>query len=116
RLPAPLRALPDVATSAEQGLPEFQAVGWNAMFAPKGTSKEIIDRLNVVARGAQGRQPPQAATGACGRAPSRIRSNARGARRVREQGDRQVGANHQGGRGRGPVAVEAFADAALRRQ
>jgi tripartite-type tricarboxylate transporter receptor subunit TctC len=27
-------------------------VGWNAMFAPKGTSKEIIDRLNVVARAA----------------------------------------------------------------
>jgi tripartite-type tricarboxylate transporter receptor subunit TctC len=51
-LPARLAVIPDVPTSAEQGLPEFQAVGWNAMFAPKGTSKEIVDRLNVVARAA----------------------------------------------------------------
>ena len=35
-----------------QGLPEFQAVGWNALFAPKGTPKEIVDRLNTVARAA----------------------------------------------------------------
>jgi tripartite-type tricarboxylate transporter receptor subunit TctC len=51
-LPARLAVIPDVPTSAEQGLPEFQAVGWNALFAPKGTSKEIVDRLNVVARAA----------------------------------------------------------------
>ena len=28
--------LPDVPTAAEQGLPEFQASGWKALFAPKG--------------------------------------------------------------------------------
>jgi tripartite-type tricarboxylate transporter receptor subunit TctC len=51
-VPARLSVLPDVPTSAEQGLPEFQAVGWNALFAPKGTAKEIVERLNVVARAA----------------------------------------------------------------
>jgi tripartite-type tricarboxylate transporter receptor subunit TctC len=51
-LPARLAVIPDVPTSAEQGLPEFQAVGWNALFAPKGTSKEIVDKLSTVARAA----------------------------------------------------------------
>jgi tripartite-type tricarboxylate transporter receptor subunit TctC len=42
----------DVPTSAEGGLAAFQAVGWNALFGPKGTPKEIVDRLNVAARAA----------------------------------------------------------------
>jgi tripartite-type tricarboxylate transporter receptor subunit TctC len=33
-------------------LPEFQATGWNALFAPKGTSKEIVEKLNSAARAA----------------------------------------------------------------
>jgi tripartite-type tricarboxylate transporter receptor subunit TctC len=47
-----LAVVPDVPTSAEQGLPEFQATGWNALFAPKGTPKEVLDRLNGAARAA----------------------------------------------------------------
>jgi tripartite-type tricarboxylate transporter receptor subunit TctC len=50
--PARLSAIPDVPTSAEQGLPDFLAVGWNAMFAPKSTPKEITTKLNVAARAA----------------------------------------------------------------
>ena len=50
--PARLAALPDMPTSAEQGLPAFQAVGWNALFAPKGTPVEIIAKLNEAARAA----------------------------------------------------------------
>jgi tripartite-type tricarboxylate transporter receptor subunit TctC len=38
-------ALPDVPTTIEAGLPKFQASGWNAMFAPKGTPPEIVARL-----------------------------------------------------------------------
>ena len=45
-----LPVVPDVPTSAEQGLPEFQATGWNALFAPKGTPKEIVDKLNAAGR------------------------------------------------------------------
>jgi tripartite-type tricarboxylate transporter receptor subunit TctC len=37
--------LPNVPTTVEAGMPAFQASGWNAMFAPKGTPKPIIDRL-----------------------------------------------------------------------
>jgi tripartite-type tricarboxylate transporter receptor subunit TctC len=40
---------PDVPTSAEQGLPAFIVSGWNAMFAPKGTPKEALDRLHAAA-------------------------------------------------------------------
>jgi tripartite-type tricarboxylate transporter receptor subunit TctC len=39
-------ALPDVPTSTEAGLPEFKVSAWNALFAPKGTPKEIVAKLN----------------------------------------------------------------------
>jgi tripartite-type tricarboxylate transporter receptor subunit TctC len=39
--------LPDVPTSKEAGLPEFQASGWTALFAPKSTPKPILDKLAV---------------------------------------------------------------------
>jgi tripartite-type tricarboxylate transporter receptor subunit TctC len=45
-----LATLPDLPTSAEAGLPEFEAQGWNGLFAPKGTPPEIIARLNAAAR------------------------------------------------------------------
>jgi len=40
-------ALPDVPTAKEAGLPEFQASAWNALFAPKGTPKPIVDKLTA---------------------------------------------------------------------
>jgi tripartite-type tricarboxylate transporter receptor subunit TctC len=47
-----LAVAPEVPTSAEQGLPEFQATGWNALFAPKGTPNEIVNKLNGAAKAA----------------------------------------------------------------
>ena len=38
-------ALPNVPTSAQAGLPEFQAQAWNALFAPKGTPQPVVDKL-----------------------------------------------------------------------
>ena len=38
-------ALPNVPTAKEAGLPEFQASGWTALFAPRGTPKPILDKL-----------------------------------------------------------------------
>jgi tripartite-type tricarboxylate transporter receptor subunit TctC len=38
-------ALPDVATTKEGGLPEYQVSAWNALFAPKGTPKAALDKL-----------------------------------------------------------------------
>jgi len=39
-------ALPDVPTTKEGGLPEFQVSAWNALFAPKGTPGEVVSKLN----------------------------------------------------------------------
>lgn len=38
-------ALPDVPTTKEAGLPEYQISGWNAIFAPKGTPADVTRRL-----------------------------------------------------------------------
>ena len=43
--------LPDVPTAAEQGL-TFEAMGWQALFVPKGTPRAAIDKLNAAARAA----------------------------------------------------------------
>jgi len=45
-----MASLPHLPTSAEAGLPEFEAQGWNGLFAPKGTPPEIIAKLNAAAR------------------------------------------------------------------
>lgn len=39
-------ALPDVPTTAEAGLPDYQVSAWNAMFAPKNTPPAIAAKLN----------------------------------------------------------------------
>lgn len=44
-IPERSAAIPNVPTTAEAGMPKFVASGWNAMFAPKGTPKAIVDKL-----------------------------------------------------------------------
>jgi tripartite-type tricarboxylate transporter receptor subunit TctC len=44
-----LATLPDLPTSAEAGLPEFEAQGWNGLFAPKATPPGIVAMLNAAA-------------------------------------------------------------------
>ena len=39
-------ALPNVPTTKEAGLPDYQVSAWNALFAPKGLPKEIAAKLN----------------------------------------------------------------------
>jgi tripartite-type tricarboxylate transporter receptor subunit TctC len=38
--------LPDIPSMTEAGLPAFDLVPWNAIFAPANTPKPVIDRLN----------------------------------------------------------------------
>ncbi len=38
-------SLPSVPTAMEAGLPEFRVLAWNALFAPKGTAKPVLDKL-----------------------------------------------------------------------
>jgi tripartite-type tricarboxylate transporter receptor subunit TctC len=40
-------AAPDIPTIAEQGLPEFEATSWFALFAPAGTPKDIVAKWNA---------------------------------------------------------------------
>ena len=42
-----LGSLPNVPTLDEQGLKGFEVKVWHAMYAPKGTPKEVIDKLNA---------------------------------------------------------------------
>jgi tripartite-type tricarboxylate transporter receptor subunit TctC len=39
-------SLPNVPTADEAGLPGFEVGVWHALYAPKGTPKAVIDRLN----------------------------------------------------------------------
>jgi tripartite-type tricarboxylate transporter receptor subunit TctC len=38
-----LASLPDVPTAAEAGFPDFSITAWNALFAPKGTDKGLVE-------------------------------------------------------------------------
>jgi len=42
-------SFPDVPTIAEAGVPGYETYTWNALFAPAGTPKEVVDRLNASA-------------------------------------------------------------------
>ncbi|WP_156381174.1 MULTISPECIES: tripartite tricarboxylate transporter substrate binding protein [Aminobacter] len=42
-------SFPDVPTIAESGVPGYETYTWNALFAPAGTPKEVVDRLNASA-------------------------------------------------------------------
>ena len=46
-----LSDLPSVPTADESGFPGFEASGWNALFAPAGTPREIIDKVNSAVNG-----------------------------------------------------------------
>jgi tripartite-type tricarboxylate transporter receptor subunit TctC len=45
--PSPSPALPGVPTIAQAGYPGAEMVVWNALFAPKGTPREIITQINA---------------------------------------------------------------------
>jgi tripartite-type tricarboxylate transporter receptor subunit TctC len=45
--PKRLALLPDVPTMAEAGVPDFEITSWNGLFAPKGTSAEIVAKLSA---------------------------------------------------------------------
>jgi tripartite-type tricarboxylate transporter receptor subunit TctC len=43
-----IAAAPDIPTAEEAGLPGFHMTLWNALWVPKGTPKEAVNRLNAV--------------------------------------------------------------------
>jgi tripartite-type tricarboxylate transporter receptor subunit TctC len=40
------KALPNIPTGIEQGVPNLEAYTWNAIFLPKGASPDIVEKLN----------------------------------------------------------------------
>jgi tripartite-type tricarboxylate transporter receptor subunit TctC len=47
-----IAAAPDIPTTDEAGLPGFYFSAWAGLWVPKGTPREIIDKLDVAVRGA----------------------------------------------------------------
>lgn len=47
-----LSALPNLPTLNEQGLKGFEVVVWHGMYAPKGTPKAALDKINVAMKAA----------------------------------------------------------------
>ena len=45
-----IQALPDAPTLDEQGLKDFEVVVWHGVYAPKGTPREALDKLNSALR------------------------------------------------------------------
>jgi tripartite-type tricarboxylate transporter receptor subunit TctC len=45
-----IERFPEVPTLAESGLPGYEAGSWYGLVAPKGTPREIVDKLNAEAR------------------------------------------------------------------
>jgi tripartite-type tricarboxylate transporter receptor subunit TctC len=48
--------VPDLPTMIEAGVPGYEMIGWNGVFAPKGTPASIVERLqgelSTILRGA----------------------------------------------------------------
>ena len=90
-------AVPDIPTSDEGGVRGLYMSGWFGFFAPKGTPKDVIAKLN----GAMVQALADPAVRALRRARTRRRiaraTDARGACRLPQGRDREVVADHQGG-------------------
>ncbi len=39
--------LPDIPTVTESGIPDYEVTGWYGLFAPSGTPREVVARLNA---------------------------------------------------------------------
>jgi tripartite-type tricarboxylate transporter receptor subunit TctC len=55
-----IAALPDAPTLDEQGLKDFEVVVWHGVYAPKGTPREALDKINAALRAAL--RDPEVAT------------------------------------------------------
>jgi tripartite-type tricarboxylate transporter receptor subunit TctC len=45
-----VKVLPNAPTLSEQGLKDFEVVVWHGVYAPKGTPKAIVERMNAAVR------------------------------------------------------------------
>jgi tripartite-type tricarboxylate transporter receptor subunit TctC len=45
-----ISSLPNLPTMAEQGYPQFDVAVWHGVYAPKGTPKPVLDKINAALR------------------------------------------------------------------
>ena len=104
--PERLATLPDLPTTAEAGLPDFQVGVWHGLYAPAGTPEEALAKLTAALQTAlQTRTSSRASPSSAPRpAPPRRRRPRRTPRSRRP--DRALAADHRGG-GRPMAAVAA---------
>ena len=103
-------SMPDIPTADETGVPGLYMSGWFGFWAPKGTPKDIIAKLNAATVEALADPGDQEAVHRT--RPRRRAARAADAgrpRRVPEGRDRQMVADHQGRRHRRAGAVIARA-------
>ena len=101
---------PDVPTTDEAGLPGFYFTFWHALWAPKGTPKEIVAKLNGALRTALAN--PSTRKKLIDLAQEIFPPDeqiAGGLAQIPAGRDRQVVADHQGGRHQGAVIRAARA-------
>src|SRR5262245_45867549 len=91
-------------TTAEAGTPQFTASGWNAMFAPQGTPKEIVDRLAAAVDAALTNPATRAKLEEIG---AMIPPRTAGAAQPRCERDREMDAGDPGGGRGGELAPPA---------
>ena len=65
-----MESMPDLPTIAESGLPGFDVSAWDAMFAPAGTPRPVVDKINEAARRALGDAELRSALAARGAEPA----------------------------------------------
>ncbi len=112
-----LASAPDIPTANEAGLWGFDVSSWHAVWAPKGTPKGIIDKLNSAVVHALADAAVQRLAELEQENPGARSADARGARAVPKGRDREMAADHQsGGHTRtigsivGPAAAERDLD------
>ena len=97
-----LAAAPDIPTVDEAGLPGFYMSIWYALWAPKGTPKDVIAKLNAAVVDALADPAVRTRLADLGQEiPPRDQQTPAGARRLSEGRDREVVADHQGGEHQG---------------
>ena len=99
-------AAPDIPTIDEAGLPGFQMTFWHGLWVPAGTPQDAIAKLDAAAVDALADPTVRArlAQTRAGHLAARA-ADAGGARRAPQGRDREVVADHQGGRHQGRVMV-----------
>jgi tripartite-type tricarboxylate transporter receptor subunit TctC len=99
-----LATAPDIPTVDEAGFPGFHISVWGGLFAPKGTPKDVIAKLNAAAVHALADPAVRARLVALGQEIFPRDRNARSAGRAAKSRDREVVADHQGGEHQGGLS------------